>query len=192
MFEFHIDVLRGEEGHLPGHGTLRKADVREQQQNGNAWDAERHFGSVAVRMTVETRAVVERIPLFTAVLVGQLDLVAVAVDTSEHAMVRTVCVAIGAGVPFSVVVPAVDLEIVLIMIESRRLPTARRIAWRAIGPELHAGMVRERTRPVGGQLNCSHSGGRNSRLCCCTSIRLLHCGGRSLVSGCYAHGNRCN
>lgn len=90
---------------------------REQRQEEYARNADRHFGLVPVRVAIEARGAVEGVSTLVTMLIGQLRLVVVAIRTGEHTVVVRVGVALCTCVPFTLVVPAVNGEVVLVMIE---------------------------------------------------------------------------
>lgn len=57
-----------------------------------------------------------------------LVVVFMAIDATEHAVVRGVRVAFCTGIPFVIVCSAVDREVLPIMVECRRLPAIGRMA----------------------------------------------------------------
>jgi hypothetical protein len=89
-------------------------------------------------MTTVTRAAVVGITVHAIVLVVHLSLVVVfmAIDTRKDTVIRAIVVAIGAGVPFSIMPTTIDREVLLIMVERRGVPTRFIVALRTIRWEL--------------------------------------------------------
>lgn len=125
--------------------------------------------SVTVGVAVETSVTVIGISgdLVMIVVHRVLVVVFVAIDAGEHAVVRSVVVAIGTRVPFPVVVAAVDGEELAIMIERCVAPCRLIMALGAIRAETGRCMVR-----VAGAIIIVHMAGTACRRGSCVSVRM--------------------
>lgn len=93
-------------------------------------------------MTVEAGVAVERVATLVTMLIGELRLIVVAIRAGEHAIVARVRVALRTRVPLTIVVPAVDGEILGVMVERGGLPSTLTMALGAIHRELGSRVVR--------------------------------------------------
>ena len=75
-------------------------------------------------------------------LIGKFRLVIMTDDATEHAIVIWVGVALRTHVPFTIMIAAVDREILIVMVERGRLPSGLGVALCAIRRELGAAVVR--------------------------------------------------
>jgi hypothetical protein len=93
-----------------------------------------------IRMTMQTGftvvGIASHIIMFTICFTF-----AMAAGTGEHCIIGRIGVTIGAGIPLSFMLSAIDREIGSVMIKCGRLPSVNRMTGCTIGSKSHSGMI---------------------------------------------------
>ena len=101
----------------------------------------KHIGGAACRVAGQASGTVVRVSVYACVLIVRLR-IGVASGASEFRVIGRVGMAIGALVPFTLVRPAVNGEILPVMVKRSRRPGRFAVATLAIGGEFRRRMVR--------------------------------------------------